>query len=445
MAKKRTPKDIEEDRQTRKEVLRARKEAEQTRQIRVAVAVVFVLLALVFIVAIVNEFFIAPNRAVAEIGDQTIALGDWQERVTYERAQRIIFLEDQLEAFGGDVGIIQQFASQFIIELQDPEALGESTIEQMAFDIVACEALADRGITIGDAEVDKAVEESFNYFGGQSPTPAPEPTETIAPTPSLTPIPTEVITEGVEAPPAVPTVVLPTPEPQPTATPVSTEAFNEQYNDLMAQFKDYGVDEETYRTFIRGQLCRDQLMDVLAEEQELNTLAEQASIYYMAFETEEAAQSTQELIESGDFLTTWNIINSTPATEESVARASEILWRTEEDYASFFSEELTNDVFSLPLNTPSEIIAEVADDETTTYYIVMVSGREERELSESRIDNEKSQLLNNYISAELVDLVPNEFWRSRVPTQPVLDPKFLAAPTPAPLDPNAGGSGTGTE
>ena len=130
MAKKpQTPTNSEaQQRQSRKELLIARKRERQVRNLRIAGVVVLALIAIVIAVAVVNELFITPDRPVATVGDRTIALEEWQDRVTYERAQRIIFLENQLEAFGGDVGIVQQFGGSVINELLDPEGLGENVL-----------------------------------------------------------------------------------------------------------------------------------------------------------------------------------------------------------------------------------------------------------------------------------------------------------------------------
>ena len=98
MAKKTETTTTEAQRQSRKEVLLARKQAQQTRQIRLGVAVVGGLLLLLFLAAAINELVIAPSRAVAIVNGEEITLSEWQDRVRFERAQRIILLENQLEA-----------------------------------------------------------------------------------------------------------------------------------------------------------------------------------------------------------------------------------------------------------------------------------------------------------------------------------------------------------
>ena len=188
MAKKpQTPiNDDAQQRQSRKEILLARKREAQVRNLRIAGVVVLVLIAIVIAVALVNELLITPDRAVATVGDRNITLTEWQDRVVYERAQRIIFLENQLEAFGGDVGIVQQFGGSVINELLEPEGLGENVLNVMAEELVICDALAERGITITDEDVQNEINVNFGFYGeGVSPTALPEPTQTIAPTPSL--------------------------------------------------------------------------------------------------------------------------------------------------------------------------------------------------------------------------------------------------------------------
>ncbi|RMD52179.1 MAG: hypothetical protein D6835_02305, partial [Candidatus Thermofonsia bacterium] len=254
MTKKKQQISESDARQSRKEILLARKQAEQTRQLRIGLGIVAGLLLLVAIVAVVNEMILIPGRPVATVNGEPITLREFQERVTYERAQRIIVLERQLEAFGGDVGIIQQLAPQAITELvaQNAEVLGQSVLDLMIEERIIRQAAEERGITVTDEEVQKELEATYGYFGGASPTATPLPTATIMPTPSLTPIPTAVITDVVPTSTPLPTPTLgPTNTPRPTPTPVSEEYFVEEYGKLQAQFKEFGVDESLFREVIR--------------------------------------------------------------------------------------------------------------------------------------------------------------------------------------------------
>ena len=182
----------EELRQSRKEVLLARKQAQQTRQLRIALGLVGVLIVAVLAVAVINELFVAPNRSVATVNDDQISLKAFQEQVSFERARRVVLLEDQLAAFGGDVGIIQQFANQLLVDMYptNAETFGETVLNQMVDDALIRQAALERDITVTDAELDAEIGRSFSYFDGGLPTPLPTATQTAVPTPSVTPIPT---------------------------------------------------------------------------------------------------------------------------------------------------------------------------------------------------------------------------------------------------------------
>lgn len=412
MAKQRKNTSADSERQTRKDILIARKQAEQTRQIKMAVYLVAGLLGLLLIVAIVNELIIAPGRAVANVNGEKIALNDWQDRVEYERAQRIILLENQYDAFGGDVGIIQQFAGQYIMELLDAEAFAEGVLDQMIDEAAARQLAEGRGISVSDADVESEIGASFSYYGGASPTSVPQPT--AAPSESEEPAAT----------------------PRPTATPVSEESYNEQYNEVVQQFKDLGVDADLFRESTRNQLIQTRLMDALAADSELATEAEQATVSLIVFNDEESANEAMALINDSDYMEVWDTLRTAPDDLEITGTASEITWRTREDMVATFGESIADTIFSQELNVTTDILASGDDPETARYYIMHVTGREVRPLSESVLQQKKFEILTSAIDVALTGNVETfEFWRSRVPSVPTLDPKFLAQPTPAPDQP----------
>ncbi len=440
MSKKKHPNETieEQQRRSRKEVLVARKEAQQKRQIWIAAGIVGAIILAVILLALINELLISPNRTVASVGDDTIALNEFQDRVVFERTQRIVLLENQLEAFNGDVGIIQQFASQLIIDLlpSSSDTFGESILEQMVDETLLEQAAAERGLSVSEEEVDEAIGADFNYFGGGLPTPAPSATETIVPTPSLTPIPTAVITELLPTATSFPTPTQgPTATPFPTATPVSEEAFQTEFSEFFADYKAFGVSEAEYRESIRLRLLRDKLIDDLAEELGLPTQAEHASILFIAALDEAEIQDALALVETEGFLTAWNTIRSRPFDPEASATivASEMLRQSEADLAQNFGETVAAAAFSLDVETPSAVLVNVGEDGSQQYFIIMVSGREVLDLSDSALQQQEQNALQNFLQG-LRDgnVVVNNFWRGRVPTQPILDAKFLAQPTATP-------------
>ena len=176
MAKKRKQSIEEDRRQTRKEVLLARKQRRQTRQIRIAIIGIAALLGIVLLIGIINELFIKPSSPVAAVEGEEITLREWRERVILQRAQLIIGLEDLAETFNQDIGQIQQFAGQQITLLEEPETLGQLVLDQLIDEYLIRHEAQARGINVTEADVQQEIEESFNYFGGAVPIPLPTPT-----------------------------------------------------------------------------------------------------------------------------------------------------------------------------------------------------------------------------------------------------------------------------
>ncbi len=433
----------ESQRQSRKDVLIARRQSKQSRTVRIIIGTVVGIILLVLLIAIINEYFIVPNRVVATVGEDQITLEEWQQRVRFQRAQFIVSIEDQLEQFG-DIGMVQQFSGQQMQLLQEGEELGRLVLDAMVDETVVRQEAERRGITVSDAEVDQFIEEGFNFFGGGLPTPLPTGTATIMPTPSLTPIPTDVITDVLPTLTPFPTPTLgPSATPLPTATPVSEESFNEQLTARLDRFRRMGVSEAVFRETIKAQLFSQELADALAEEQNLQTVVDHASSFVLAFSSEEEAQATLQEIESDGFLTVWNRIRSTPPDAEAAnpPSAAELLWRTQDQYEGSFSAEIADAVFSAELDAPTDVmvVTSTTEGQPDRYYIFMVSGKEPRALPESTVESLKNQLVSDLVdqltAGDLVTLT--QFWRTRVPRQPILDSKFLVPPTAAPTQPPA--------
>ena len=207
----------------------------------------------------------------------------------------------------------------------------------------------------------------------------------------------------------------------------------------MADYEALGVSEKQYREYFRNQLLRQKLADAIAEEQELPTEADHSSFFIISFATEEEANEAAANIAATDFLTVWNEIKSTPLDPEAVstAFASELMWQTEDSLATNIGADVANAVFSLEIGDASEILVVPVDAENSQYILVMVSGREERPLTEAVIQQAKATALTSYIDTRLTGALNlTGYDEGRTPTTPRLDPKFLVQPTPVPEIPD---------
>lgn len=488
MAKKEKQDAAELERLSRKEFLRQRKQAEKTRQIRLAVIAVGALLGLILLTAVIVEYVVRPRQAIVQVGEETITLAEWQERVRFERAQILIGIENAVDTFfNGDIGTAQQVFGQQLSQqlsiLQDPETFGEQILNQMIDEIIIRQEAQSRGITVTEEEVDEAIGERYSYYDGGLPTPFPTSTQTPVPTPSITPIPTDVITatEGVTEvatlEPTLEPTVGPTSTPLPTSTPVSQESFEEAYNEELAAYTDKGANEELFRYIVEQNLYAEKLLEAVAEERadEIDLEELQSSLLVLSFGTEEEAVEYQELIAESDFLTVWNTVRSdalanppvptdgteTESTDEtaSTAQAAEYVWRNQANLEMTVGITNTATIIDdLEIGAVSGILENIitAEDGTgsTTYYIVQLTGREMRELDESNVDQQEQQVFQAWIQEIRLDGFEDMGnWRGRAPRQPAIDSRYLVAqptftPEPAPTvapeeDSSEGNSGNG--
>ncbi|MFW6069156.1 MAG: hypothetical protein ACOC9E_06205, partial [Chloroflexota bacterium] len=248
--------------------------------------------------------------------------------------------------------------------------------------------------------------------------------------------------------PAPTSTTGPTPTPRPSPTPVSEESFQEAYNNQLERLSDYGVSEETFRSAVRAQIYREKLADALGED--LPREAEMASVYTIFSESEELAQETLAQIEDEGFLATWNEIRSEPppapddAEVEPQVNADEVLWSTQDQLEQQYGPNVAQAALELPLGEPSEVLTHTASTQDaegaavteTRYYVIQVSGREVRDQTQEVLENQKQQLVSEMTTGlrqgGTAQISIDPIWRSRVPTQPILDPSFLVPPPTQP-------------
>lgn len=475
MTKKTVTPDPKEEIKARRQLKFEQRDREQQRQIYLALGGVFAIIVLVLVIGLVNEFFIKPTQPVAIVNEKEISSRDWQARVRFQRAQFISNIEEFYETTEGNVGLVQQLFGQQMNLLLDEEQLGSLVLNAMIDEQFIKDAAQARGITVSEEEIQKEIEAQYNYFDGGLPTPLPTATQTIVPTPSITPFPSPTISSTAGITQTVPTLTPiatptlgPTATPLPTGTPVSAESFAEQFETNIDRLRRLGGSEEILRQVVEAQLYREKLQEALATEEEVATEEEQASFFILTFDNEEAATQALAEINAGTFLDLWNKTQSLPIDPTATSRttARELLWRNREAIETLYGEEVTQAVFTLAPNTPSGLLAQYEDPTAlptptptpvstlqatpvvtptatpipapvvSNYHIVLVSGREMRPLTESQLQTAKQENLTQWLDAQqAANSQILDRWLGRVPRTPLLDPKYLVAPTPAPTQP----------
>ncbi|MCA9980182.1 MAG: SurA N-terminal domain-containing protein [Anaerolineales bacterium] len=451
-----------EEEQAAKQALRERREASlrardagKERTVRIIAMSIIGVIVAILLIGIIVEFVIVPSQPVAEVNGDAISLSDWQSQVEYQRAQLIVGLNDQLQSFIGEdpedpaaaeqqaIGFIQQFSGQQIgLLTQGYEQLGEFVLEDMIDNTLIRQGADERGITVPDSDVEDFLGEQFGYFANGTPTPVSQTDPDVEPTPTITPIPTNT-PEGfveAEAETEAEDEAAPTAEPFPTATLVTADSFQEQLDDRLNQLQTTGADTRWYRYFAQNALLREQLAEALYTEAELPTEDEHASAFILMTGSSDDASRLSAAIAAadGDFVTVWNSVRSLPPQEQIVqAQATEVVWQTRETISQQYSDdEIPNAIFEQEIGEVSDVLVTALPDGTPVYMLVQVTGRETRPLSEFTLAQRQNELLQEWLVDQRAGVTRNENWRSRVPRQPALDPKFTQV-IPQPTQPPA--------
>ncbi|MGE5374497.1 MAG: peptidylprolyl isomerase [Bacteroidota bacterium] len=370
----------------------------------------------------------SKQQAVATVNGVKIATGQWQERVRLER----VSLYNQLnqyqyfqQAFGMDTSQQQQ---QIQLQLDSTDTLGQSVLNTMIDDVLIRQEAEKRGIKVSPADVDKYIQEAYQFYPDGSPTPTITPTAFSYPTlnssqltiypPTQTPTlaPTSTPDPNATATPAsTPTSSLPTPTFVPeqataTSTPYTLEGFKSTFQKTLDQFKTYGISEQTLRNVYEAQILRNKLMD--DQEKDLPTTDTQVLARHILVDTEEEAKKVEDLLKSGqDF---GALAKQYSKDTGSGQNGGELGWAPASSYVPEFAEA----VKTLKLGEISQPVKTQFG-----YHIIQVIAREELPLTADELQTKKQTAFNNWLKSvhDSAKINIYDIWKTRVPTEPVLN------------------------
>jgi parvulin-like peptidyl-prolyl isomerase len=430
------------------------REQQQRRYILIGAAVVAVLVVAIIAAGVFDQAVLRPRQVVARVGDTNITQGEFVKAAKFQRYQlidRYYSIFETAQFFAGDPSseqFFQQQLSQILTQLNDPTTLGQNTLDTLINNHLARQEAIRRGITVSEAEVDKAYQEFFGFYPDGTPTPTATFTQaptltpdltseaaltaaptlsptatlsvTVTPSPTLTPTATLTPT-NTAAPTNTPTpgpspTATGTATPRPTATPYTTEGFAtgvaNYHRDLRSQT---GLTTEDFRDLLEASLYSEKLGEVLGES--VPTTAEQANVRHILVDTVELAQVILvQLQAGGDFAA---LAQQYSVDESNKATGGELGWISRGDTV----EEFDAAAFSLPVGQLSEPI-----QTSFGYHIIEVLAREERELDPTALEEARNQALDTWLDAQRAVTMPDgrtlvevfDNWRDDVPDRPSL-------------------------
>lgn len=432
---------------SRKQENRVEREKAQRRIVIFSTIAVLVLVVLVLGYGFLSIKVLQPNQAVATVDGEKITLKAFQTRVRYDRyqlIQNITQLQQYNQMFGTDpttgAGMFDSQIQKYLTQLNDSATMGDQAIQELINDIVISKKAAEMGITVSEAEVDKAIQEAFGFFKDGTPTAAPTAVPetpfatatytsqqlTLAPataTPTEAPSATESATATAEAvettptslPPteaATPTVDpnAPTATPEPTATPYTQDAFQQTYDQYVAALKtDAELNSEDFRSLFRSSL----LYKKVNAEVNKNppTTEEWVWARHILVATEEEANTVEEALKAGGDFAALAAQYSTDSSKDS---GGDLGWFTKGQMVA----EFENAAFALTE------IGQISDPVKSEfgYHIIQLLGREERPVTSDRLTTVESQIFSDWLEAAkaTMNIQTLDNWQNKVPTIPAV-------------------------
>ncbi len=389
-------------------------------------AAVVLLVVLIIGYGVLSKTVLLERKPVAKVNGEVITVGEFQKRVRFQRATYILQIENdikQAQMFAQNPLFAGYFAQQLqslTSKLSDAQGLGKEVLNNLIDEKLIIQEAKRRGITVTDAEVEKALQEAFGYYPNGTPTPTITPT--VPPTSTLSP------TQMALLPPtATPTAAPPTPTPKasptagptatatavpPTPTPYTEQAYKQNLQNYLKQIKDLaGISEKDLREILRARLYTQKLYQAITAD--VPREQEQVWARHILVKDEKTAKEVRQKLLNG---ASWDEIAKKYSQDPgSKNQGGDLGWFGRGQMV----KEFENAAFSLK-------IGEISQPVKTQYgwHIIQVLGHEKRPLSESAYQRLQQQAYRNWLenARAKAKIETYDIWTKVVPTKPQLPP-----------------------
>lgn len=397
---------------------------------------IFVFVGIIIVGGIIYTAGFPPYQNVAKVNGEGLSANEFKTLVKLQR-DSILRQYSQTLAFANMLGLdpttdpnvsgtLQQYASQ--LDPANKQSLGQKVLDSMIESALIRQEAKKRGITTSDSELDKFIKENqFGFYANGTPTPAPTPTAfelptlnptqlalvtvtpTASPYPTFTPAPTGLPTETPTVGPT--STQAPTLAPSPTATPYTLEGFQTAYKDSVDRYsKDFGMDEALFRKiFFTQPLLRQKLYDAITAD--VKPVEEEVWARHILVATEDEANQAYAKLQAGEDF--GNLAKQISIDTGSGANGGDLGWFGR----GMMVKEFEDAAFSQP-------VGEIGKPVKTQYgyHIIQVLGHEERQLTESQLNQAKQTAFSAWLTQTKADakITTYDFWKTIVPTEPAL-------------------------
>jgi parvulin-like peptidyl-prolyl isomerase len=323
------------------------------------------------------------------------------------------------QLFGMDV---QSQLDQIQAQLDSPETVGQSVLDQMINEQLVRLEAKKRGITVSDAELVEAKQSSFSYYPNGTPTSAPTATEvtmpeipaeafevvTVTPTPEATATPEVTPTVTATLGPEIEETPGPTSTPQPTATPYTQAGFESEFNASKESYMKLGLKENDYLAFFDLQILQTKVQEAITAD--VPATAPQVWARHILVADEATAQLIIEKLNAGD---DFAALAAEFSTDGSAASGGDLDWfgtgaMVPEFETAAFALEKPGDYTLTPVQSQYG------------YHIIQLIAKQDRPLSADQYETAKSQAFSDWLTAarEEYGVETFDIWKEHVPTEP---------------------------
>ena len=405
----------------------------QDRVIRISALIIILLVVGIVAYGILANTVLLPLRSVASVNGDNISAGEFQTQVKIQRIQTInqyMQYMQYAQMFGIQDPMNDQnfrpMLQQETNSLTKTDVMGQLVIDQLVNNRLIRQEAKKRNISVSDAEIDKAMQDSFQYYPNGTPTVVPTATAVVMPTlnptelalvtitPTASPAPSETAAPTATSDPKVTPTLIPTTAPtatnEPTATAVSPDGYKTLLQTRITDLqKSTGLDMNFYRSLISDSLLRDKLMAEVTKD--LKPEQEQVWARHILVATQVEADAVEARLKAGEDFA--KVAAEVSTDTGSKVKGGDLGWFAKGAMVAEFEQA----AFSM---TVGQISAPVKSQ--FGFHIIQVLGHENRPLDSSAFTTLKTTTFNDFVkglrTAAKVDIY--DLWKTIVPTEPAM-------------------------
>jgi len=403
----------------KKHVARLQREHKQSRLILYTFLGILVVVLLLLGYGFLDMNYLQLQKPVARVGEAEILVNQFEPRVRMQR-QQLLAQYNQYAQYGQLFGMdVQQQLDQITAQLDAPETVGQSVLDQMINEQLVRFEAKKRGITIDESELVKEQQSAFSYYPNGTPTTAPTATEatmpevpaeayklvTVTPVPSATP--TSALTATASPEPTVDPG--PTATPFPTATPYTQTGFEKEFNNSRDSFMKLGLSEKDYLGLFEYQLLQQKVQDAVTAD----VPATQTQIWarHILVADEAIAQVILDKLKAGEDFA--ELARESSTDTGSAANGGDLGWfgtgvMVPEFETAAFALEKTGDYTTTPVQSQFG------------FHIIQLIAKQERPFSADQYQSAKDKAFSDWLTAarEEYGVETFDIWKEHVPAEP---------------------------